>query len=103
MSRARWRTKIGGVSATASGVGPDLALSDHGPCFVSGTVTLDDISFAMLIAYISRATLDSERHWTFIDLGTGNFVWVPTRLRGYCVEQCSANHSAARHRNELKK
>ena len=29
----------------ASGVGSGLALSEHGPCFVGGNVTLDDISF----------------------------------------------------------
>ena len=36
----------------ASGVAPDFALSEHGPCFVEGTVTLDDVSFTMKIAYI---------------------------------------------------
>ena len=35
------------VLETASGVGPGLALSEHGPCIVGGTVTLlmDDVSF----------------------------------------------------------
>ena len=32
------------VLAIASGVGPGLALSEHGPCLVGGTVTLDDVS-----------------------------------------------------------
>ena len=34
----------------ASGVGPGLALSEHGPCLVGDTVTLDDISFTTKIA-----------------------------------------------------
>ena len=32
------------VLEIASGVGPDLTLSEHGPCLVGGTVTLDDAS-----------------------------------------------------------
>ena len=35
------------------------------------------------IAYISRATHDSERHWTPLDLEAGSIVWVLKRLRGY--------------------
>ena len=35
------------------------------------------------IAYISRATLDSERHWTPLDLEAGNIVWAIKRLGGY--------------------
>ena len=35
------------------------------------------------IAYISRATLDSERHWTPLDLEAGSIVWSIKRLRGY--------------------
>ena len=87
----------------ASGVGPDLELSEHGPCFVKGTVTLDDVSFTMKIAYISRATLDSERHWTPLDLGTGSIVWPRKRLRVYCGEQSSAYPPATRHRRALAK
>ena len=34
-------------------------------------------------AYISRATLDSERHWTPLDLEAGSIVWALKRLRGY--------------------
>ena len=34
-------------------------------------------------AYISRATLDSERHWTPVDLEAGSIVWALKRLRGY--------------------
>ena len=34
----------------ASGVGPGLALSEHGPCLVVGTVTLDDASCTTKIA-----------------------------------------------------
>ena len=35
------------------------------------------------VAYISRATLDSERHWTPLDLEAGSIVWSIKRLRGY--------------------
>ena len=35
------------------------------------------------IAYISRTTLDSERHWTPLDLEAGSIVWALKRLRGY--------------------
>ena len=35
------------------------------------------------IAYISRATLDSERHGTPLDLEAGSIVWALKRLRGY--------------------
>ena len=35
------------------------------------------------IAYISRATLNSERHWTPLDLEAGSIVWALKRLRGY--------------------
>ena len=35
------------------------------------------------IAYISRATLDSERHWIPLDLEAGCIVWALKRLRGY--------------------
>ena len=35
------------------------------------------------IAYISRSTLDSERHWTPLDLEAGNIVWAIKRLRDY--------------------
>ena len=83
-SRALWHTKSRGILKIASGVGLDLALSEYGPCFVGGTVTLDDVSFTMNIAYTSRATLVSERHWTPLGLGTGSIGWVPKRLRGYC-------------------
>ena len=48
-------------------------------------MTLDDLLLTLKIAYISGATLDSERHWTHLELGTGNIVWAPERLRGYCV------------------
>ena len=54
ISRTRWPTKIREVFEIVSGAGPDLALSEHGPCFVGGTVTLDDASFTMKIASISR-------------------------------------------------
>ena len=35
------------------------------------------------IAYISRATLDSQRHWTPLDLEAGSIVSAIKRLRGY--------------------
>ena len=34
----------------ASGVGPGFSLSNHGPCLVGGTVTLDDVSLTSTIA-----------------------------------------------------
>ena len=41
------------VLKIASGVGPGLALSEHGPGLVGGTVTLDDVSFTTKIAIYS--------------------------------------------------
>ena len=35
------------------------------------------------ITYISRATLDSERHWIPPDLEAGSTVWAIKRVRGY--------------------
>ena len=35
------------------------------------------------ILYISRATLDSERSWTPLDLEAGSIVWAIKRLRGH--------------------
>ena len=35
------------------------------------------------IAYIVRATLDSESHWTPLDLEAGSVVWALKYLRGY--------------------
>ena len=35
------------------------------------------------IAYISRATLDSDRHWTPRDMEAGSIAWAIKRLRGY--------------------
>ena len=35
------------------------------------------------IAYISSATLGSERHWTLLDLVAGSIGWALKRLRGY--------------------
>ena len=35
------------------------------------------------IAYINRTTLDSEMHWTPLDLEADSIVWVLKRLRGY--------------------
>ena len=38
------------VLEIASGVGPGLALSEHGPCLPGGNVTLDDVSLTIKIA-----------------------------------------------------
>ena len=35
------------------------------------------------IPYVIRATLDSERHWTPLDLEASSIVWAIKRLRGY--------------------
>ena len=35
------------------------------------------------IVFISRATLESESHWTPLDLESGSIVWSVKRLRGY--------------------
>ena len=76
------RLKAVNVFGHSSGVGPDLALSEHGPCFVGGTVTLDDVLFTITIAYISQATLDSERRWTPLDMETGRIVGLPNTSEG---------------------
>ena len=64
------------VLQIASGVGPGLALPEHGPCLVGGTVTLDDVSFTTKIAihsggdamapYSCVALLDTGSPQTFI-------------------------------------
>ena len=66
-------------------------------------MTLNDVSFTMKLAYISRAMLDSGRHWTPLDLRTGSIVWAPKRLRGYFGERSSAYPPATRHRRALAK
>ena len=66
-------------------------------------MTLDDVSFTVEIAYISRATLDSERHWTPVVLGIGSIVWAPKRLRGYRGEQSSAYPPTTIQRRALAK
>lgn len=38
------------------------------------------------VAYISRATLDLEKHWTPLDLEAGSIVWALKRVRGYLWE-----------------
>ena len=35
------------------------------------------------IVFVSRATIESERHWTPLDLEAGSIVWSIKRLRGY--------------------
>ena len=64
------------VLASAFGVGPCLALSEHGPCLVEGTVTLNNVSFTTKIAirdggdamgpYRSVALLDTGSPQTLI-------------------------------------
>ena len=103
MSRARWSIKSREGLKIAFGVHPDLALSEHGPCLVEGTVTLNDVLFAIEVAYINRAALDSERRWAPLDLGTDRIVWAPKRPRGYCREQSSAYPPATRHRRAMAK
>ena len=45
----------------ASGVGPSLALSEHGPLLVGGTVTLDDVSFIARFAIHSGEDVTEVR------------------------------------------
>ena len=54
----------------ASGVGPGVALSEHGPCLVGGTVTLliDDVSFTTKSANIAEET--SHRCVAIFDTGS---------------------------------
>ena len=66
-------------------------------------MTLDDVLFTMKIAHISRATLDSERHWIPLELGTASIIWTPKHLRGYFGEQNSAYPPATKHRRALTK
>ena len=59
------------VLEIASGVGPGLALSEHGPCLVGGTMTLDDVSFATRFAThsgrdVTQALLDTGSPQTLI-------------------------------------
>ena len=49
------------VVEIASGVGPGLALSEHGPCLVGGTVTLDDVSFTTKFAIHSGGDVTQVR------------------------------------------
>ena len=43
----------------------------------------DGSTIIRLIVFVSRATLESERHWTPLDLEAGSIVWIINRLRGY--------------------
>ena len=52
----------------ASGVVPDLAFSEHGPCLVGGTVTLDNVSFTTKLAIHSEGT--SHRCVALLDIGS---------------------------------
>ena len=46
------------------------------------------------IAYISRATLDSERHWTPLDLEAGSIVWSIKRLRRFASSRITRRSKA---------
>ena len=37
----------------------------------------------MPIAFVNRATVDSERHWAPLDLEAGSIIWAIKRLRDY--------------------
>ena len=52
----------------ASGVGPDLALSEHRLCLVGGTVTLADVSFTTNLQYIAAGT--SPKRVVLLDTGS---------------------------------
>ena len=49
-----------------------------------GTLEQEQTDGSILpVVFISRATLESERHWTPLDLVAGRIVWSIKRLRGY--------------------
>ena len=47
-----------------------------------GYFALHDVLFTMKIVCIIRATLDSDRHWIPLELGTGSIGWAPKRFEG---------------------
>ena len=55
------------ASAVSPTVDPSLALPEHGPCFVGGTITLDDASFTTKIAIHSGAGVLAPT-WRFLTL-----------------------------------
>ena len=61
----------------------DLLGVAHAPLMCVPLDTLQHDGSVWPIAYISRATLDSEKHWTPPDLEAGSIVWSIKRLRGY--------------------
>ena len=63
------QTEIHEGVESASGVSPDLALSEHSPSFVGDTCDAGSI-FRLLskITYISRPMLESETRWVPLDL-----------------------------------
>ena len=75
-------------------VSPDWGTEADGsrPFYVYSDACLDGFGAALeqeqpdgsvrLSAYITHATLDSERHWTSVDLEASSIVWAkPSRLR----------------------
>ena len=58
------------VLEIGSGVGPRLALSEHDPCLVGGTVTLDDVSFTTKLAVHSGGdAIVPYRYVVLLDTG----------------------------------
>ena len=60
--RTRWPRKGLEGLEIALCVNPNLALAEHGPCLVGGTLALDNVSFAIKIAYVNRGTFHTERY-----------------------------------------
>ncbi|CAB1110642.1 unnamed protein product [Ectocarpus sp. CCAP 1310/34] len=54
---------------------PPPLLAEHGPDLADGSVRP--------ILFVSRATLESERNWTVLDLEAGSIVWAIKRLHDY--------------------
>ena len=87
------------VLEIASGVGSGLALSEHGPCFVGSTVTLDDVSFTTKIAihsggdaitpYRCVALLDTGFPQTFIRRDVLDRMLLVGAASAACERPCS--------------
>jgi len=56
------------------------------------------------IVFISRATIESERHWTPLDLEAGSIIWSIKRLRGYLwgtTFRIFSDHKALEHLDKI--
>ena len=53
-----------------SGDGPGLALSEHDPCVVGGTVTLDDVSFTIIAIHSGGDAIAPYRCVALLDTGS---------------------------------